>query len=51
MSAVDKIFRKLNFMQRCTDYLKSIDPESKDLERPEDYRSVFRIRSRLTYKY
>ncbi len=80
MSAADKLFRKLNFMQRCVDYLKSIDPESSDLEsnyekrsavernfqlaiecaidigeiiiskegleRPEDYRSVFRILGR-----
>lgn len=80
MSAADKLFRKLNFMQRCVDYLKSIDPESPDLEsnyekrsavernfqlaiecaidigeiiiskegleRPEDYRSVFRILGR-----
>jgi len=80
MSAADNIFRKLNFMQRCIDYLKSIDPESTDLEsnyekrsavernfqlavecaidigeiiiskegfeRPEDYRSVFRILGR-----
>lgn len=80
MSAADKIFRKLNFMQRCVDYLKSVDPENEDLEinyekrsavernfqlaiecaidigeiiiskegfeRPEDYRSVFRILGR-----
>ncbi len=80
MSAADKILRKLNFMQRCVDYLKSIDPESEDLEsnyekrsavernfqlaiecaidigeiiiskegfeRPEDYRTVFRILGR-----
>jgi uncharacterized protein YutE (UPF0331/DUF86 family) len=32
MSTVDKIFRKLSFMQRCIDYLESIDPESTDLE-------------------
>lgn len=80
MSAADKIFRKLHFMQRSVDYLKSIDPDSPDLEsnyekrsavernfqlaiecaidigeiiiskeeleRPEDYRSVFRILGR-----
>jgi uncharacterized protein YutE (UPF0331/DUF86 family) len=77
MSAADKLFRKLDFMQRSVNYLKSIDPESPELEsnyekrsavernfqlaiecaidigeiiiskegfeRPEDYRSVFRI--------
>ena len=32
MSAADEIFRKLYFMQRCVDYLKSIDPESTDFE-------------------
>ena len=80
MSVADKLFRKLSFMQRCVDYLKSIDPESlnlesnyekrsavernfqlaiecaidigeiiiskEGLERPEDYRSVFRILGR-----
>lgn len=39
MSAADKLFRKLNFMQRCVDYLKSIDPESPDLESNYEKRS------------
>jgi hypothetical protein len=38
MSAADKLFIKLNFMQRCVGYLKSIDPESPDLE--SNYESV-----------
>ena len=40
MSAADKIFRKLNFMQRCVDYLKSIDLESTDLESNYEKRSA-----------
>lgn len=40
MSAADKLFRKLKFMQRCVDYLKSIDPESPDLESNYEKRSA-----------
>lgn len=40
MSAADKLFRKLNFMQRCVDYLKSIDSESPDLESNYEKRSA-----------
>jgi uncharacterized protein YutE (UPF0331/DUF86 family) len=40
MSTADKLFRKLNFMQRCVDYLKSIDPESPDLESNYEKRSA-----------
>jgi len=32
MSAKAKILRKLNFMQRCVGYLKSIDADTTDLE-------------------
>jgi hypothetical protein len=41
MSAADKMFQKLNFMQRCIDYLKSIDPKSPDLESNYEKRSDF----------
>ena len=32
MADDDRILRKLNFMQRCVGYLKSIDTDSMDLE-------------------
>ncbi|WP_232316072.1 hypothetical protein [Methanosarcina vacuolata] len=33
-------YRKLSFMQRCVDYLKSIDPESLNLESNYEKRSA-----------
>jgi uncharacterized protein YutE (UPF0331/DUF86 family) len=32
MNPDEKIIRKLNFMQKCVDYLKSVDAGSKELE-------------------
>ncbi|MDY9927294.1 type VII toxin-antitoxin system HepT family RNase toxin [Methanosarcina sp.] len=40
MSAIDRIVRKLNFMQRPVNYLKSIDPESINLEENYEARSA-----------
>ncbi len=40
MTAADKIIRKLNFMQRPVNYLKSIDTESINLEENYEMRSA-----------
>jgi uncharacterized protein YutE (UPF0331/DUF86 family) len=48
MSTADKIFRKLSFMQRCIDYLKSIDPESTNLESNYEKRSAVERNFQLT---
>lgn len=40
MSAVDRIVRKLNFMQVPVNYLKSIDPENVNLEENYEVRSA-----------
>lgn len=40
MSAADKIFRKLDFMGRCINYLKSVNPKSTDLESNYEKRSA-----------
>ncbi len=50
MSTADKLFRKLNFMQRCVDYLKSIDPESPDLESNYEKRSAIERNFQLAVK-
>ncbi|HOW15961.1 hypothetical protein [Methanosarcina sp.] len=42
MSAVDRIVRKLNFMQVPVNYLKSIDSESVNLEANYEMRSASR---------
>ena len=40
MADDDRILRKLNFMQRCVGYLKSIDTDSMDLEADYELRSA-----------
>ncbi len=40
MSAKDKILRKLNFMQRCIGYLKSVDTDSTNLDMNYGLRSA-----------
>ena len=40
MSAQDKILRKLNFMQKCIAYLKSVDTDSNNLDMNYGLRSA-----------
>ena len=40
MNPDEKILRKLNFMQKCVDYLKSVDAGSKELEANYELRSA-----------
>ena len=40
MSAQDKILRKLNFMQKCIGYLKSVDTDSNNLDMNYGLRSA-----------
>ncbi|HJH29174.1 MAG TPA: DUF86 domain-containing protein [Methanosarcinaceae archaeon] len=40
MSSKDKILRKLNFMQRCVGYLKSVDTDSTNLDMNYEQRSA-----------
>ncbi|WP_292487422.1 DUF86 domain-containing protein [Methanohalobium sp.] len=40
MAVENKILRKLNFMQRCVNYLKSIDTETMDLQNNYEMRSA-----------
>jgi len=40
MSAENKILRKLNFMQKCVKYLKSIDTDSNNLDMNYELRSA-----------
>ena len=40
MSAENKILRKLNFMQKCVNYLKSIDTDSNNLDMNYELRSA-----------